>query len=327
MTDLTYDPKTNKGVMFFSAGTPKDVLLLRDAGIKEVLVSHFYIKKRKKVFEEQILPDLFSKPDELFMVDSGGSTFIVNFVTHNTTPEMFKEAYWIAYIENYVQWLHDFKKYIFVAANVDLEMYVGNKVVDKWNKKYFEPLEKHMQICYVAHEDMSGKGIDPTGIRRITQYLNEHEYVGISGVKVMKDQHKKIFAYAAIKKRRLHGFGWTSIPVLKSSPFFSVDSTTWKGGSLYGTTYLYDGKNFVVKDFKNKHVRKTKKLLCLEKGIEYDKLHLRRYDKKIVTEVPKESSYAIDSLNLQGWLGARKEYLRSANIKLKNKPVIYYAKS
>ena len=313
--------------MFFSAGSPKDVLLLREAGIKEVLVSHFYIKKRKDVFEKDLLPNLFSKPDELFMVDSGGSTFIVNFVTGNTTPEMFKEDYWLNYIETYVQWLHDFKKYIFVAANIDLEMYVGNKIVDKWNRKYFKPLEKSMQICYVAHEDMNGKGNDPTGVHRIKQYLDEHDYVGISGVKVMKDQHKKIFSLAALKKKRLHGFGWTSIPTLKASPFFSIDSTTWKGGSLYGTTYVYDGKNFVVKDFKNKHVRKVKKLICLEKGINYNGLHLRRYGKKTLASIPKEDSDAIDMLNLQGWLGARKEYLRSANSKLKNKPVIYYARS
>ena len=305
-----YSIKNTKAVMFFSAGSPKDVLLLEEAGISQILISYFYINKRKKQFEESIIPTLFTKPNSLFMVDSGGHTFIKQYVMGEATPEMMKEAYWLPYIEDYVAWLYKFKEYIFVAANIDLEMFVGNAIVDKWNKQYFKPLEKYMDVCYVAHA--SNK--DKDGMLRVKQYCKEHSYVGVSGIPQMKELAKKIFAISQVTGTRIHGFGWTSIPVLKSSPFFSVDSTTWLGGARYGTTYLYDGKNFMVKDHKNKHVRKARKLVCEKEGINFN-------------DVLEEKQDAINRLNLLGWLGARKEYLRAANTKLRTKSVYYYAKS
>ena len=69
------------------------------------------------------------------------------------TPEAATEEYWLQYLESYVQWLWDHKDYVFVAANLDIDTIVGREVVDKWNEKYFKPLEEVMNIVYVAHKD------------------------------------------------------------------------------------------------------------------------------------------------------------------------------
>lgn len=310
---LDYDQRKNKGVMLFSASSPRDVSLLLDNDIKEILVSHYYIKKRKDAFQEELLPEIKNRGG-IFMVDSGGHSFIDMFFRGTETAEMYKVNYWTKYIEEYVQWLHDYKDYIDIAANVDLEFYVGNDVVDRWNHKYFKPLEKYMEISYVAHEDRTGKFNDKTGLKRIKQYLEEHKYVGISGTRSMIKQGVKIYELNKIHRKRLHGFGWTSIPRLKSCPFFSVDSTTWIGGAKYGTSYRYDGKNFRVMDNNHKYLRKNDKQKVKDAGLDFDDL------------IYEEKQDTVNAYNLIGWKGARQEYLRAANMKLPNLSVSHYFK-
>ena len=39
---------------------------------------------------------------------------------------------------------------------------------------------------------------------------------------------------------KVHGFGMTGPPLLKRYPFYSVDSTSWLGGSMRSEVYFYD---------------------------------------------------------------------------------------
>jgi hypothetical protein len=102
--------------------------------------------------------------------------------------------------------------------------------------------------------------------------------------------------------------------LLKSYPHFSVDSTTWLGGSKYGTSYVYDGKNAKTKDFKNKYIRKADKQLCEKIGISLD-------------DLVAEKRSAVNRYNLEGWKGFRREYIRYANTKLWTEAPHYYDKS
>lgn len=304
-----YDYATSKAVMFFSASSTGDTKQLYEFGIKEILVSYHYIGKSFKFYEE-FLPKL--KADGgLFMTDSGGFSFLAS-IDLDATPEASTEEYWLPYLKSYVQWLWDHKEYIYVAANLDLDRVVGREVVDKWNYEYFKPLEEYMNIVYVAHRDWDKEYADYNGMKRLNQYCSEHKYVGVN--QNYKDSHSKVYAIANKYGSRIHGFAWTSIPLLKSSPFFSVDSTTWLGGVRYGTSYNYDGKNFRVNDYKKKYIRKGDKLIAEANGIDHKKLL-------------NEKRHEINQYNLLGWLGARKEFLRYANLKLRNKPVKFYEKN
>ena len=294
--------------MFFSASSMGDTKQLYDFGIREILVSYHYISKSFKFYQE-FLPKL-KKDGGLFMTDSGGFSFIAS-IDLEATPEANTEEYWLPYLERYVQWLYDNKDYIYVAANLDLDAIVGREVVDKWNEKYFKPLEKYMNITYVAHRDINKEYNDFNGMKRLRQYCKLYEYVGVS--QEYKDYNTTVNSIVRMYKRRVHGFAWTSIPMLKSCPMFSVDSTTWLGGVRYGTSYNDDGKNFRVNDHKKKYIRKADKILCQRNGINHANL---------LAEKRKE----INQYNLLGWLGARREYLRAANIKLQNKTVNFYSK-
>lgn len=308
MHSFTPNFNKDKAVMFFSASSVKDSELLYDFGVRDILVSYHYISKSFS-FYDKLLPDI-KKDGGLFMTDSGGFSFLGS-IDLEHTPEASTEKYWLPYLEKYVGWLIEHKDYIFVAANLDLDRIVGREIVDKWNEKYFKPLEEHMNIVYVAHKDYDNVYNDKTGMKRLREYCSLHKYVGVN--QGWKDIYKKVYECAKIYGTIIHGFAWTSIPLLKSAPFFSVDSTTWLGGVRYGTSYNDDGKNFRVNDYKKKFIRKGDKVLCEKWGVNYH-------------DLLAEKREAINKYNLIGWMGARREYIRSANTKLKNKPVSFYDK-
>jgi hypothetical protein len=303
------DSNKDKAVMFFSASSYKDALAVLDSGINDILTSYHYIMKREKGFTEDVMPRIKANGG-LFMTDSGAFTFFAK-----PTPEMYTEEYWEPYIEEYVKFLRDNAHQIYCAANMDIDIFVGQEIVDRWNKKYFEPLKGIVQIVYIVHGNKAIRRDDEYGIKRFKEYAAKYEYLGMGSSMFKKNSRSdnRYYALARLLKVRLHGFGWTSIPSLKEFPFFSVDSTTWLGGVRYGTTYTYDGANDRVLDHKKKFRRKGMKSLCKDLGINHENLLLEKRDE-------------INALNLYGWKGFRFEFLKAANTKLKYNPARSYAK-
>jgi hypothetical protein len=291
-----YDKNKNKGVMFFSASSVGDTKQLVAFGIREILVSYFYIRKGLTYYDE-VLPFLKSEGG-LFMTDSGAFSFMAT----GFVEEMRKEEYWIPYLEEYVAWVRAHSEYIYVVANLDLDKIVGREIVRKWNKKYFEPLEKIVDVVYVAHEDES---IDPHGIEHFEEYCKKYKYVGIN--QSQKKFAHRFFLLAKKYKVRVHGFAWTEIRILRRYPFFSVDSTSWLSGVRYGTTFNYDGKNFKSWDTKQKFRRKGQRIKYEEAGVDFSKV------------TKKDHRDDVNRMNLLAWLGFRKEYIKIANLLLTNK--------
>lgn len=268
-------------------------------------MSYFYISKNLSYYDK-MLPT-FKEEGGIFMTDSGAFSFMGKF--HEGTEEydkMSTEEFWIPYLEEYVAWIRAHKDYIFSVANLDLDKLVGFDVVDKWNKKYFEPLEKEgIQVVYVAHEDSEGRYF----MQRFKDYCIRYQYVGAN--QVWKSKAAQIYQMVKHYNRRIHGFAWTELELLRHYPFFSVDSVTWLGGVRFGTTYDYDGKNFRTLDYKKKYMRKSRRIKYLSRGIDYE-------------GVQEEKRIPINQMNLLGWMGFRKEFLKIANLKLHNKYVKDY---
>lgn len=307
--DYSYDKSKSKGVLFFSASSVGDTKQLIEFGIREILVSYFYMRKSLKYYAETI--PFIKKENGLFMTDSGAFSFMGKFKEGTKEYEdSHKEEFWLSYLEEYVEWLWKNKDNIYVAANLDLDVVVGRDVVRKWNKKYFEPLEKAgLQIVYVAHEDPSVG--DPHAIEHFKEYCMKYKYVGIN--QRHKDYASRFYQIAKQHNVRVHGFAWTELRLCKTYPFFSNDSTTWLGGVRYGTTYDYDGKNFRTLDYKKKHLRKARR-------IKYE----NHADISLKDVTLKEDRVSINRMNLLGWLGFRREYVKMANLKLHSKNVIEY---
>ena len=262
------------------------------------------MRKSLSYYEKEVFP-LIERDRGIFMTDSGAFSFMAKY---EGDPRVEKEDFWLPYLEEYVEWLRKWKEHIFVAANLDLDVLVGHNIVKKWNKKYFEPLEREgLQIVYVAHADKDDKG--DSALRCFEEYCKKYRYVGIN--QSQKKEASKFYQLAKMYHTRVHGFAWTELRLLKKFPFFSVDSTSWLSGVRYGTTYDDDGKNFRNFDSKHKGIRKTRRIKYLREGINEENLL-------------SEERVAINQMNLLGWMGFRREYLKMANLKLHNKFVTHY---
>ena len=300
---LTYNKRKNKGLLFFSASSVGDTKQLIDFGVREILVSYFYIKKSLGYYDTTL--KFLYEEDGIFMTDSGAFSFMGS----ELTDEMQTEEYWLPYLKEYVAWLRAHKEYIFVAANLDLDTVVGHDVVRKWNKEYFEPLEKEgLSIVYVAHEDYSIG--DTHAVQHFREYCSKYSYVGVN--QKHKSHASHFYQLAKQYNVRVHGFAWTELGIVKHFPFASLDSTTWLGGVRYGTTYLYDGKNFKTVDYKHKYRRKANRIKFERAGVDYSGVTAR------------EDRVEINKMNLLGWMGFREEYLKMANLKLHTKTINNY---
>ena len=307
MLTKNYKASENKAVLFFSASSTGDFQQLYDFGIRETLVSYFYLRKNLSYYEK-MLPK-FKAEGGIFMTDSGAFSFMGKY--DESDPEFDKyrtEEFWLPYLSEYISWIKEHRDYIFSVANLDLDMIVGEEVVDKWNREFFEPLEKSgIQVVYVSH---------PTDKRdsmsRLKQYCKRYSYVGVNQSE--KSNAFKIYRLVKLHKCRIHGFAWTELGLLKHYPFFSADSVTWLGGVRFGTTYDYDGKNFRTLDYKHKYLRKARRIKYEKAGVDFEQV------------TKKEERKNINKMNLLGWLGFRKEYLKAANLKLHNRVVAAYVR-
>ena len=80
----------------------------------------------------------------------------------------------------------------------------------------------------------------------ITGNCKRYPYVGFTSA----DTHKEFNLYNCIDMLRtaekhgalVHGFGVTRIRELAQLPFYTVDSTTWKAGMMYGRLIIFNGK-------------------------------------------------------------------------------------
>ena len=289
---MEYDKDKSKAVMFFTGSTLNDMRNLQEAGIKEILVSYHYLTRHKAYFLD-FIRDLYSEGG-LFMADSGSHSFMGG----RYKPEMRNESYWTKYLEEYVEFLRDNKDYIYVASNLDLDKLVGKDVVDRWNEKYFRPLEKEgLQIVYVAHES---KG-DAHALKRFEEYCKKYSYVGIN--KKHKAYTGRFYQIAKLNKARIHGFSFSSYSGSQQYPFHSMESNSWNNGNKYGTTFIYDGRNFSVYNYTRKHIRKQYKVAYEKAGIKW-------------SDIEAEDRGAITKMNLLAFKGFRKDYVKAANLKL-----------
>ena len=256
----------------------------------------------------------FKSEGGIFMTDSGAFSFMGMFREDSEEAEkMENEEFWLDYLNEYVAWIRAHKDYIFSAANLDLDRVVGQHVVNRWNREYFEPLEKEtgVQIVYVAHEDkdVTDAFAAQSFMRRFKEYCERYKYVGAN--QSWKQYAPQIYQLVKLHDIRIHGFAWTELRLLRHYPFFSVDSVTWLGGVRFGITYDYDGKNFRSVESQKKYIRKVRKVKYLCAGLDYE-------------GIQNEQRKDINRMNLLGWMGFRKEYLKIANIRLHTKVVSHY---
>ena len=201
-----------------------------DMGIRDFLMSYHYLQKSKIPMHAK-----YSGLGIKFFIDSGAHTY-------QNDPKYLDVGvdYWEEHIKRYLNWAEDNSDFIFAIANCDFENLVGGEKVLEWNEKYFEPfmLRTGIPVCFVWHQD---------SIRTWEQYCQRYPYVGFSSVNtegenIEMNEYINTLKIAEKYNTLVHGFGMTRTSMLPKLPFYTVDSTSWKAGFMYGQLAFWNGK-------------------------------------------------------------------------------------
>lgn len=222
------------------------------AGVEHMLMSYLYITKQPgNALEDRKR----NYPKLQFLIDSGAHTLQLsaNKAPYNT----WKLADYEKYARAYADWLRKNKQFIFAAVELDIASALnrcsgkdesdpyGDSIVGDWRKNIFQPLQNEgLNICYVWHKSQ--------GLQGWEDLCANFAYVGLPGEMSKQDDFGTFMAVARRYTTKVHGFAATKQSDFRDHPWFSIDSTTWKAGEIYGTLPVWDERHqrlrFMSKD-------------------------------------------------------------------------------
>jgi len=179
------------------------------------LYSYFYLDKNNK-------KDLVQKYIEVkknIFLDSGGYSAKTQGVDIN--------------ISEYADFILKYKDKITTYANLDV---IGNAEATMKNQRYLE--SRGLNPLPVFHYGEKKEVLE--------QLCKEYKYIAIGGLVPIARQKEKLFNFLSEcfsitkDKVKVHGFGMTGVETLKKYPFYSVDSTSWLGGSMRAEIYTFN---------------------------------------------------------------------------------------
>jgi hypothetical protein len=153
-------------------------------------------------------------------------------------------------MDAYAQWVKDNADIIEFASNLDV-IGAGNEQGSYDNLKYLESLG--IEAIPVHHARDEDKWLE--------RYLAEgYKHIALGGLVPETTNYRREWMdhiwgeYLTDKDGyprdgiRVHGFGMTSVQLMRRYPWFSVDSTAWLMGSMFGKIFLWgrDGKMHTV---------------------------------------------------------------------------------
>ena len=189
--------------------------------------------------------------DELAMVESiggrvllpfGENTMLKAFMDQKASKGLFLDSgAFTAFksgkpvnLDNYIQYIKDNVERLAVYANLDV---IGDAAATWVNQRIMEKAGLHPLPCF--HYG------DP--IQDFDKMCEEYDYIALGGIatfKPNKEQKSKwldlLFSRKPVFDRngklriKFHGFGMTSVPTILRYPWWSIDSTSWRGYSRTG---------------------------------------------------------------------------------------------
>jgi hypothetical protein len=149
-------------------------------------------------------------------------------------------------VADYTAWLKDWMPTAGITTYANLDVIRDARGTLR-NQRY---MERHgLRPLPVFHGGEDFKYLDA--------YCAEYDYIALGGLVGSSESQYMPFTRAAFRRQlehgtQFHGFGMMNIKLLKSFPWFSVDSSNWVSGERYGTCIVWDdGKG----DFHQFHVR------------------------------------------------------------------------
>lgn len=138
-------------------------------------------------------------------------------------------------IQDYIAFIKEYRKYISVYAVLDV---IGDPEATLRNQHIMEDAGLCPLPCFHYGEPL----------RYLQKYVAEYDYIALGGMarlgarpdmfRFLDDCFDVICDKDGLPKVKVHGFGITTISVMKRYPFYSVDSTSWLIGSRNGQIFV-----------------------------------------------------------------------------------------
>jgi len=198
----------------------------RQFGPLRCLISYWYFRDvdiQKWVNTFPVKPEIFA--------DSGAFSAMTQGVT--ITPEQ------------YAAWVHRWKDCFAVYSNLDV---IKDAKATWENQLALESMGLRPLPCFHVLEDFSW----------LKQYATRYDYVGL-GVAGMQRRAAQVMAWVRDCVRttgaetRFHGFGLTSWKIMKTIPWYSVDSSSWGASFRYGIVNVFDERTGVFRKLRLGH--------------------------------------------------------------------------
>lgn len=248
-----------------------------DFAVPHIQVSYYYLRR---VFPDPQEFEQYSAPFSTVIIDHG-------LIYHKYKSEVEKKEF----LEDYAGYIGGLNKGVYNAVvshpDIPLDRYIDTS-------KLIYPLDDLEELF---EGDMKA-------------VFSQVEYIGISN-KTAKDEERMGFLSSQASKKgvKLHVFGTSSIKVLKKWPIYSANSSSWRTGSRYANTYIYEGqtrglriyqptdKADLDKTDREKRVIRTR----LKHMVESRQPPLY---KKIDWEalIEEDDSWQVDNANLSQWI-------------------------
>jgi hypothetical protein len=200
-------------------------------------------------------------------VDSGAHFFISAYFKKAKLPPV-EEAE--AHMMRFIGYLRGLKTKPAFAVELDLQDLYGTAVVNRWRERYWKPFEAEtgVRVCYVWH------ACDAASSWEALLADPDVRQLGIGGLNLLPKGAGAGLVVSAYKAGKpVHGFACVRRRVLLSTPFYTVDSTSWGAASMFGVVGKFNANRGTISaqhvgrsDFLSNKRRAAGDLLRITKG-------------------------------------------------------------
>lgn len=187
-------------------------------------------------------------PPRAYCVDSGAHFFISAYGKHGARKPIAEAE---AHQAGFLDMIRQLEVPPAFVVELDLQDLYGMDVVTAWRRDIWMPFQREsgIPVCFVRHVTDG-----PRAWWDMLDHPDMH-YIGFSGAMRMggtgtgagvgtgwRDAARMVHD-AYLVGKPVHGFAQVRVAGMRVVPFYSVDSTSWGAGALFGTVHTFDLKH------------------------------------------------------------------------------------
>lgn len=234
--------------IFLAGMEQKDSVEVISKGlVRNAFLSYYYLRNKKADLS------FFRKNIKTIIIDSGAHTFFAERAGEGLSVSNLKKKTKTkeepeAYFQRYKNWALKNKDYFDYFVELDIGEIVGQDTVLRWRNELKEVGIYNKCITVYHPNCMSYQDyID-------TLEDSQSKYIALEGDRNSRTRlpYLKLVKECFDRDIKVHGFALNKQELIERIPFYSVDSTSWKAGAMYGLCKSITTKGRIIVNFKVK---------------------------------------------------------------------------